>query len=96
MMQNNVFKQFDEVFSIWSILDKVEKELYMENKWNYVTALYKELWEKYKVQGFLTATETQYVKQLELILAWLNSQKQKVDMELAGEMMKRIGTMMRR
>ena len=32
-MANNIFEQFDEAYSRWSILDKVGKEMQLERLW---------------------------------------------------------------
>ena len=47
-MPINVFEQFEELYSRWSILDKVGKEMQLERMWQQVTAAYRYLLQVYQ------------------------------------------------
>lgn len=89
-MANNIFEQFDEVYSRWSILDKVGKEMQLERLWQQATAAYNYLYLVYQNRGYLTPSEANYAKQICQILMALQNQKMKVDQDLANEMMKHL------
>ena len=89
-MANNIFEQFDEVYSRWSILDKVEKEMQLERMWQQMSAAYNYLLLVYQNRGYLTPYETNYANQISQMLMALQSQKLKVDQDLANEMMKHL------
>lgn len=46
-MPTNIFEQFDELYSRWSILDKVGKEMQLERMWQQATAAYRYLLQVY-------------------------------------------------
>ena len=89
-MANSIFEQFDEVYSRWSILDKVGKEMQLAGLWQQTSAAYKYLFQVYQNRGYLTPQEANYANQISQMLKALQSQKMKVDQELAGEMMKHL------
>lgn len=89
-MANNIFEQFDEAYSRWSILDKVGKEMQLENLLQQTSATYKYLVQVYKNRGYLTPRETNCANQIGQMLKAIQSQKMKVDQDLANEMMKHL------
>ena len=93
-MPNNIFEQFDEAYSRWSILDKVGQEMQLERLWQQASAAYNYLFQVYRNRGYLTSGEAKYANQISQILMGLQSQKMKVDQDLANEMMKHLMKMM--
>ncbi len=89
-MANNIFEQFDEAYSRWSILDKVGKEMQLERLWQHTSAAYNYLFQVYQNRGYLTPQEANYANQISQMLKALQSQKMKVDQELSNEMMKHL------
>lgn len=89
-MANNIFEQFEEVYSRWSILDKVGKEMQLESLWQQTSAAYNYLFQVYQNRGYLTPRETDYANQISQMLMVLQNQKMKVDQELANEMLKHL------
>lgn len=89
-MANNIFEQFDEACSRWSIFDKVEKEMQLERLWQQTSAAYNYLYQVYQNRGYLTPCEANYANQISQMLMALQSQKMKVDQDLANEMMKHL------
>lgn len=86
-MANNIFEQFDEAYSRWSLLDKVEKEMQLERLWQQTSTAYNYLFQVYQSRGYLTPQEANYANQISLMLKALQSQKMKVDRDLSNEMM---------
>ncbi len=39
-MQQSVLDQFDELYSRWSVLDKVGKEMQLQQMWNQLSGMY--------------------------------------------------------
>lgn len=89
-MANNLFEQFDEAYSHWSILDKVGKEMQLENMWQHTSAAYNYLFQVYQNRGYLTLQEANYANQISQMLMVLQNQKMKVDQDLANEMLKHL------
>jgi hypothetical protein len=89
-MANNIFEQFDEAYSRWSILDKVGKEMQLERLWQQTSAAYNYLFQVYQNRGYLTPREADYANQISQMLMALQNQKMKVDKELANEMLKHL------
>lgn len=89
-MANNIFEQFDEAYSRWSILDKVGKEMQLERLWQHTSAACNYLFLVYQNRGYLTPQEANYANQISQMLKALQSQKMKVDQELSNEMMKHL------
>lgn len=87
-MANNIFEQFDEAYSRWSILDKVGKEMQLEGLLQQTSAAYNYLFQVYQNRGYLTPQEANYANQISQMLTALQNQKMKVDQDLANEMMK--------
>ena len=86
-MANNIFEQFDEAYSRWSLLDKVEKEMQLAGMWQQTSAAYKYLFLVYQNRGYLTPREADYANQISQMLKALQNQKMKVDRDLSNEMM---------
>lgn len=89
-MANNIFEQFDEAYSRWSILDKVGKEMQLENLWQQTSAAYNYLFPVYQNRGYLSLQEANYANQINQMLTALQNQKMKVDQDLANEMMRHL------
>ena len=89
-MMNNVFEQFEELYSRWSVLDKVAKEMQIAKIWQQLSATYNYIFQLYQSRGYLTADESNYSNQIYQMLAELNTQKMKVDKELTDEMIKHL------
>ena len=89
-MANNIFEQFDEAYSRWSILDKVGKEMQLARMWQQVISAYNYLFQVYQNRGYLTSGEANYANQISQMLMAFQSQKMKVDQDLANEMMKHL------
>ncbi|MBQ8058646.1 MAG: hypothetical protein IJ199_02340 [Prevotella sp.] len=89
-MANNIFEQFDEAHSRWSILDKVGKEMQLERLWQHTSAAYNYLFHVYQNRGYLTPQEANYANQISQMLKALQSQKMKVDRDLSNEMLKHL------
>ncbi len=89
-MANNIFEQFEEAYSRWSILDKVGKEMQLERLWQQTSAAYNYLFRMYQNRGYLTSREANYANQISQMLKSLQSQKMKVDQDLANEMKKHL------
>ena len=87
-MANNIFEQFDEAYSRWSILDKVEKEMQLERLWQQTSAAYSYLFRVYQSRGYLTPREANYANQISQMLMALQCQKMKVNQKLSNDMMK--------
>ena len=89
-MAKNIFEQFEEAYSRWSILDKVGKEMQLESLWQQTSAAYNYLFQVYQNRGYLTPQEANYANQISQMLKALQSQKMKVDRDLSNEMMKHL------
>lgn len=89
-MANNIFEQFDEAYSRWSILDKVGKEIQLAGLWQQMSTAYNYLFQVYQNRGYLTPCEANYANQISQMLMALQSQKMKVDQDLANEMLKHL------
>ena len=89
-MANNIFEQFDEVYSRWSILDKVGKEMQLAGMWQQTSAAYNYLFQVYQNRGYLTPREANYANQISQMLMALQSQKMKVNQDMASEMLKHL------
>lgn len=89
-MPTNIFEQFDEIYSRWSILDKVGKEMQLERMWQQTTTAYRYLLQVYQSRGYLTLRESNYANQISQMLNALQNQKMKVDQDLANEMLKHL------
>ena len=89
-MMNNVFEQFEELYSRWSVLDKVAKEMQIANMWQQLSATYNYIYQLYQSRGYLTVDESNYANQIYQMLGGLNTQKMKVDKELTDEMIKHL------
>ena len=89
-MPINVFEQFEELYSRWSILDKVGREMQLERMWQQVTAAYRYLLQVYQSRGYLTLIESNYANQIAQMMRELQNQKMKVDQDLADEMLRHL------
>lgn len=89
-MANNIFEQFDEAYSRWSILDKVGTEMQLERLWQQTSAAYNYLFQVYQNRGYLTPHEANCANHISQMLVALQNQKMKVDQDLANEMSKHL------
>lgn len=92
-MANNILEQFKELYSRWSMVEKMGKELQLEGKWQQLNSSYNYLFQIYHHRGYLTPDEVNYTNQLRQMLAGLQTQKMRVNQELSEEMMKHIAKM---
>ena len=77
-MSANIFEQFDELYSQWSILDKVGKEMQSGRMWQQMTSAYRYLVQVYQSRGYLTTNESNCANQIGQTLMMLQSEKMKV------------------
>ena len=87
---NNVFEQFEEAYSRWSMLDKVGKATQLESMWQQLCTTYNYIMLVWQRRGYLTADEYNYKNRIYELLMALQNQKMKVDQELANEMLKHL------
>lgn len=93
-MANNILEQLDDLYSRWSILDKVGKEMQLKRMWNQMTSAYNNILLVYQDRGYLTLSEANYANQISQMLMTLQNQKMKIDQDLANEMLKHLAKMM--
>lgn len=93
-MANNIFEQLEELYSRWSILDKIEKEMQLERMWRQLSSAYNNLLMVYQSRGYLTFSETNHANQISKMLIALQNQKMNIDQELTNEMMKHLVKML--
>ena len=93
-MANNILEQLEELYSRWSMADKVGKEMQLEGMWQLLSSSYSYLYQIYQQRGYLTTGEANYTNQISQVLRSLQSEKMKVDQDLANEMMKHLVKMM--
>ena len=89
-MPTNIFEQFDEIYSRWSIMDKVGKEMQLERMWQQAIAAYRYLLQVYQNRGYLTLSESNYANQISRVMSELQNQKMKLDQDMANEMLKHL------
>ena len=89
-VNKNLLEQFEELYSRWSILDKVGKEMQLERMWRQMTFAYNYLLLVYQNRGYLTLDETNYANLISQMLMALQNQKMKVDQGFASEMIKHL------
>lgn len=53
-MINNFFEQFEGLYSRWSVLDKVGKEMQLERMWQQLSGTYNYICQLYQNRGYLT------------------------------------------
>lgn len=92
-MANNILEQLEELYSRWSMAEKVGKEMQLEGMWQQLKSSYNCLYQIYRHRGYLTPDEATYANQLSQMLAGLHAQKRMVDQELSEEMMKHLAKM---
>ncbi len=67
-MANNILEQLDDLYSRWSILDKMGKEMQLKRMWNQMTAAYNNLLLLYQSRGILTPYEANYANQVTQVM----------------------------
>ncbi len=92
-MANNILEQFEELYSRWSMAEKVGKEMQMDGVWQQLSGSYNHLYQIYRHRGYLTPDEANHANQLNQMLEGLHAQKMRVDQELTEEMMKHLAKM---
>lgn len=80
-MANNIFEQFDEAYSRWSLLDKVEREMQLAGMWQQLCATYNYIIWIWQSRRYLTVDEYNYKNRIYELLMALQNQKMKVDKE---------------
>lgn len=61
-MANNILEQLEELYSRWSMAEKVGKEMQLENMWQQLSGSYNYLFQIYQQRGYLTSDEASYIK----------------------------------
>lgn len=92
-MANTILEQLEELYSRWSVAEKVGKEMQLDGMWQQLNGSYNYLFQIYQHRGYLTPGEATYANQLRQMLAGLQAQKMRVDQELSEEMMKHLAKM---
>jgi len=92
-MANTILEQLEELYSRWSMAEKVGKEMQLENMWQRLSGCYNYLYQIYQHRGYLTSAEANYANQLSQMLAGLQAQKMRVEQDLSEEMMKHLAKM---
>lgn len=92
-MTNNILEQLEELYSRWSMAEKMGKVMQLEGMWQQLCGSYKYLFQIYKHRGYLTPDEAIYVNQLNQMLVGLQAQKIRVDQALSEEMIKHLAKM---
>lgn len=90
---NNIAEQFDDIYSKWSLLDKVGKDAQLAEMMSRAQGLYQFLVMNYGRKGFLTQAEYIQVEQIRQVGQYLQAQKTKADQDLWNEMMKQMAKM---
>ena len=81
-MSNNIAEQFEDLYSKWSLLDKVGKDAQLAEIMSSAQGLYQFLVMNYGRKGFLTQDEYNQVEQIRQICQYLQAQKIQVDQYL--------------
>ena len=89
-VNKNLLEQFEELYSRWSILDKVGKEMQLERMWQQLSGTYNYICQIYQNRGYLTLSESHYANQIYQMLVGVQNEKMRIDQELANEMMKHL------
>lgn len=92
-MANNILEQLEELYSRWSMAEKVGKEMQLEGMWQQLSSSYNYLYQIYRHRGYLTPDEANHANQLNQMLERLHAQKNMVDQQLSEEMMKHLAKM---
>lgn len=92
-MANNILEQLEELYSRWSMAEKVGKEMRLAGMWQQLRGSYNYLNLIYQQRGYLTPDEASYANQLSQMLAGLQTQKMQVDQELSEEIIKHLAKM---
>lgn len=90
---NNILSKFQDLYSRWSLLDKVAKEARLEDLFSRAQGAYQFLVQSYGRKGYLTQEEYNQVEQIRQFGQYLLSQKMQVDQDLWNEMMKHLAKM---
>ena len=93
-MANNIAEQFEDLYSKWSLLDKVGKDAQLVEMMSRAQRLYQFLAMNYGRKGFLTQDEHNQLEQIRQIGQYLQAQKIQVDQDLWNEMMKHLAKML--
>ena len=92
-MVNNILEQLEELYSRWSMVEKVGKEMQLATMMSKAQRLYQYLVMVYGRKGYLTLGEYNQVEQITQLYQYLQSQKIQVDQNLWNEMMKHLAKM---
>lgn len=92
-MANNTLGQFEELYTRWSMAEKVGREMQLEGMWQQLSASYNYLFQIYQTRGYLTPIEANCANQLSQMLAGLQAQKVRANQDLSEEMMKHLAKM---
>ena len=92
-MANNIAEQFEDLYSKWSLLDKVGKDAQLAEMMGRAQGLYRYLVMNYGRKGFLTQAEYNQVEQIRQVCQYIQAQKIQADKDLWTEMMKHLAKM---
>lgn len=92
-MANNIFEQFEKLYTRWSVLNNIDKGMRLMQLWQQLGGMYNYLYQTYLMRGYLTPDEANSASQLQQMLLWLQAQKAQVDQNLTDEMMKHLAKM---
>ena len=90
---NNIVEQFEDLYSKWSLLDKIGKDAQLAEMMSRAQGLYQFLSMSYGRKGFLTQDEYNQIEQIRQVGQYLQAQKMKVDQDLWNEMMSHLAKM---
>ena len=92
-MANIIVEQFEDLYSKWSLLDKVGKDAQLAEMMGRAQGLYPLLVMNYGRKGFLTHAEYNQVEQIRQIGQFIQARKMQADQDLWNEMMKHLAKM---
>ena len=92
-MINNIAEQFEDLYSKWSLLDKVGKDAQLAEMMGHAQRVYQFLVMNYGRKGYLTQNEYNQVEHIRQIGQYLQAQKNQADQDLWNEMMKHLAKM---
>ena len=76
-----ILEQLEDLYSRWSMAEKMGKEMHLENMWQQLSCSYNYLFQIYQHHGYLTPDEATYANPISQMLAGLQAQKIRVNQE---------------
>lgn len=90
---SNIVEQFEDLYSKWSLLDKVGKDAQLSEIMSTAQGLYDFLVMNYGRKGFLTQEEYNQVEQIGQVYKYIQEHKMQADQDLLYEMLKHLAKM---